>query len=1140
MGPPGYLALWACLAVLASAWPLHASASVSPQTYRDAALVQYEAPLRMAAFYDLEDSSLSTGDKEWVRNWLVPSAFDWIAERFNLKRPVVANVVLERACAEPKTWGYAPVGETVDTSLSFETCSAYAAEECGLAAVPATHHKVQTVCSSTDPLDCGGTDGGDGVPDADILVYFTSRGSDRCSLASGTFAHGEFCHVDQFGRPVAANVNLCPLMVAPDAEDAERTSQIVGTIQALFQAIAFDHRLIASFTNATGDPYPGGIESLVTESYANGRKQVLLRTPRVTEAARGHFGCALLEGAELENANVYATLYNAVLFEERIFRGEAMTSGGLAPRSDLAFSNLTFSLLEDTGWYARHWMQHTYGPMALGFGSDAGCSFAVGSCDVDLQSDADAASLHPHFCYGDNPLLRALDADNALQGIELSACTYDRREVGQCTADTNMDSCKTVVPSNVKCAFDITNTGSAEYGYYNEMVKRGWSFGDTSLCFSSSLHRRLTADSMMTWQPHGAECHETKCEEKAVNGVTQTLLYVRIGGEFGAHWIECPAGDTLVLGNLGFSGGSLGPCPDPAEVCPTLACPNACSRNGECIDGACECYVGFAGSDCGATACRSNGDCAGGICDGSTGLCQALPPPPPPPPPPPSPPPPVMPPPPVVLPSGEMRGVAYGAGYLKGCTAFIDRNNNGRFDSASEPSSVTDSKGNYHIVYGPNYSVPGEQLFLYEAEAPHAQVRVQGGGACEDVSTGLALPHTMEGARDDQRVTPTTTLASALRASGGVASEAAIDEILLHLARISIPQYVMDVDVIAVLSLDQAGVPNFLQLALECSLQITWALAVAFSESLVPSEANEDTASLYSAAVAALADALASKWDGVRLAFDLSDPNDVLWFLRTLMDATGNDALILSQSVAQIVADLNARVHAEANSFYILGLSARAHNNGKYLNLCTLSIVSREYVAGLVRDLGASQDIHSFEMKTNEEALAQVLASTSVPATQAFGVLEGAVEETQSIEGAEGGGGGTGAGTDGWLDDNMDVVWISAAGVFGVVAAGLLVALAVSKRRDRHAKKHRPLDADEVYGSFKRHVRERATGGGKRKGSGKVAARPPPGTLPDPVVGGAMSSSLALSPTSLVLPMPSVTTRTKSSKIARDLFVQDI
>jgi hypothetical protein len=47
-----------------------------------------------------------------------------------------------------------------------------------------------------------------------------------------------------------------------------------------------------------------------------------------------------------------------------------------------------------------------------------------------------------------------------------------------------------------------------------------------------------------------------------------------------------------------FTSGVIGPCPDNAEVCATLGCPNACNSAGLCANGKCYCDLDATGATC--------------------------------------------------------------------------------------------------------------------------------------------------------------------------------------------------------------------------------------------------------------------------------------------------------------------------------------------------------------------------------------------------------------------------------------------------------------------------------------------------------------------------------------------------------------
>lgn len=74
-------------------------------------------------------------------------------------------------------------------------------------------------------------------------------------------------------------------------------------------------------------------------------------------------------------------------------------------------------------------------------------------------------------------------------------------------------------------------------------------------------------------------------------------------------------------------------------------------------------------------------------------------------------------------------------GWLRGCRVFVDRDGDGAFDSASEPSSVTDTTGLYIIKHGPNYS-PDDLHIHEDFDASKVAILVEASEGCVDETTG--------------------------------------------------------------------------------------------------------------------------------------------------------------------------------------------------------------------------------------------------------------------------------------------------------------------------------------------------------------------------------------------------------------------
>lgn len=124
-------------------------------------------------------------------------------------------------------------------------------------------------------------------------------------------------------------------------------------------------------------------------------------TPRVKEAVRQQFGCDTLRGADLEDDGGSGTMGSH--WEQRLFEGEMMdgVGGSVTHTSRHVLTNLTLSLLEDSGWCAPG--------LRLLRGCSAARAHAVHSCGclqirmyTHKRACAAGSSLRSHYhvaCY---------------------------------------------------------------------------------------------------------------------------------------------------------------------------------------------------------------------------------------------------------------------------------------------------------------------------------------------------------------------------------------------------------------------------------------------------------------------------------------------------------------------------------------------------------------------------------------------------------------------------------------------------------------------------------------------------------------------------------------------------------------------
>jgi len=221
---------------------------------------------------------------------------------------------------------------------------------------------------------------------------------------------------------------------------------------------------------------------------------------------------------------------------------------GTASRNPV-FSELTLSVLEDTGWYVANYSQAGQ----LLWGQGMGCEFVEQACS------SWPSSYNGYFC-----------TSNGKQG-----CTSDYQAKGECQISTASN-----VPPVYQYFSDPSEIGSYDlpdycplvWGYENGwcfdpssvtagIVDMGESFSHNSRCFTSSLAKGLALAG-----PSNPACYESYC-----TGPQE--LRVKIG----SYWYLCPAGSNIKI--IGF-GGTLSCPPIIAQVCGTINGTLAGSLNG--------------------------------------------------------------------------------------------------------------------------------------------------------------------------------------------------------------------------------------------------------------------------------------------------------------------------------------------------------------------------------------------------------------------------------------------------------------------------------------------------------------------------------------------------------------------------------
>ncbi|CAG9466275.1 unnamed protein product [Pedinophyceae sp. YPF-701] len=532
------------------------------------------APLRVHVEH--QTSGLAASVQQLLETRVIPSAIAALRRVVAVRSPVEGNLKLQRKCRT--------------TNVGDGTCrEAFPIGDCVVAAHNATFFGDSTTCDGLGT--CTTLQGGPGVPNADFILYVTSRNDDLegntlCSSAA-TVAVGGWCERDLAGngRPLCGFANYCPGQVSTISNNVEQT--IDTTVHELLHGLAMSPSLFEHFVDpATGQPR--GRAGVVADRTVGSGTVSAIITPRVVQEAREHYGCDQLDAMDLENSGGTGTAGSH--WEQTLARGELMAGVTTVHRQLL--SRLTGALLEDTGWYA---VEFDNVPR-IAWGRFRGCTFLSQSCGGGSAE----------FC----------DASNTQ-----AQCEFDGRGFGSCTELSLGAPCAAVQPfTNRQCqvasnlaASDVAVVMGAAYGPGARCIPRSGTFQRVVQQGGSNVRFTLEYD--------GAECVNVRCTRTS-GTQPWTLLVSMLGTEF-----TCPAGSVVDLQslNLGFESGTFGPCPNPDDVCNSLNCPGDCSGNGVCVDGKCGCFAGKRGDDCSLDACNEVSCASDGFfsCSPVSGICLA-------------------------------------------------------------------------------------------------------------------------------------------------------------------------------------------------------------------------------------------------------------------------------------------------------------------------------------------------------------------------------------------------------------------------------------------------------------------------------------------------------------------------------------
>ncbi|KAK4470983.1 hypothetical protein MN116_006486 [Schistosoma mekongi] len=234
---------------------------------------------------------------------------------------------------------------------------------------------------------------GSGIPFAGYVLLVDALSTPVC--VGSTAAYASSCLLDtKTDRPILGYVNVCPGMMKATYPDDRNSRGIfiheighaLGFAVSNFAYMRYPDGKVRTPRDSQGKPkhkdqygYYIPSNNTIMEikrpwKTAAGQFQknfYSIVTPKVKAAARKHFSCNDLEGADLENQYQGGAIGSH--WEGRIYGGEIM-AGRI--EIDYSVSRITLSFFDDSGWYIVNYKK----AMKWEYGRQLGCTFAKKSC----------------------------------------------------------------------------------------------------------------------------------------------------------------------------------------------------------------------------------------------------------------------------------------------------------------------------------------------------------------------------------------------------------------------------------------------------------------------------------------------------------------------------------------------------------------------------------------------------------------------------------------------------------------------------------------------------------------------------------------------------------------------------------------
>ena len=274
--------------------------------------------------------------------------------------------------------------------------------------------------------------------------------------------------------------------------------------------------------------------NLIYTKTINNEEYTYIKSPKVLEKAKIHFGCDNIKGLQLENQGQTGSVGSH--WESRYMLGDYMISSDY---TEVVISDITLALLEDTGFYKIKY----YTGGLFRFGKNQGCAFLEKKClynkgeDTSFSNEFCTIQLEP-TCAGSHISRGDCYIKNYPYQLNDKYRYYQDRKIGGM-----------IVTDYCPVSF-IYETKNNDY-YYPKSCKHGKKeneyevIGENSMCFESSLD--LSEKETI--------CYEISCDRSN----KQFTVYL------GERYITCPGNEIIIENPNGFSGEIK--CPNYNLIC---------------------------------------------------------------------------------------------------------------------------------------------------------------------------------------------------------------------------------------------------------------------------------------------------------------------------------------------------------------------------------------------------------------------------------------------------------------------------------------------------------------------------------------------------------------------------------------------